>query len=690
MADANITSEKWILDADLEGQKEEQVRRKKGWPSTFGLAYSAVGVVYGDVGTSPLYVFSSTFTTGTPTETDVLGAMSIIFWTITLIVVVKYMLIVLLADDNGEGGTFALYSLICRFAGMRPATSGVPDASDVTLSRYSRHTGDKGTTSLSSRISFRLKQYLATTAGAQASLLCLVLLMTSMVLGDGVLTPAQSVLGAIYGLQVKTSVSQGSFSSLCLLLLPRQSSLGLGSMLWPISSRYSLYVVCMRHILRCEAFTRTEATYADLGHFSRPAIRISFLVICYPVLIVTYLGQAAWLTAYPDQVSSTFYASIPYGDGFFWFVFVFATGAACVASQAMISAAFSIVKQSIALGCFPQLSVQHVSDKVLGSVYIPEVNYIMMVLTVVVIAIFKTTMQLGNAYANLNKVPHGGWFALAIAGAVFSLSYLWWWGTDIKHKRMLATQMKMQDLLGTNLIYKSKKDDASSPDDSVDEPLTGPGPCSNSPIAEDDNGISSPKLVAGNGAAPANGPHDQLVLASTGQPLLRIPAVGIMFADTLYGAPTILPELVNRWGVVHKVLIILTIRQVAVSTVSESERLLFRKLRYPGIYRCVARYGYRDRVHMDNKFVIKLLDKVNEVDPSVAHVVQQANMVNTSYIVSFIKLFAKQDIVGIKGALRRFFLQDVYSNMGRFVRHSYQDWCIPHGSLFEVGVALNV
>lgn len=82
--------------------------------------------------------------------------------------------------------------------------------------------------------------------------------------------------------------------------------------------------------------------------------------------------------------------------------------------------------------------------------------------------------------------------------------------------------------------------------------------------------------------------------------------------------------------------------------------------------------------------------QVNEVDPSVAHVVQQANMVNTSYIVSFIKLFAKQDIVGIKGALRRFFLQDVYSNMGRFVRHSYQDWCIPHGSLFEVGVALNV
>ncbi len=126
----------------------------------------------------------------------------------------------------------------------------------------------------------------------------------------------------------------------------------------------------------------------------------------------------------------------------------------------------------------------------------------------------------------------------------------------------------MQDLLGTNLMYnKSKKDDANSPDDSIDEPLTGPGPCSNSPIAADENGISASKLVMGNGVAPASGPRDQLVLASTGQPLLRIPAVGIMFADTLYGAPTILPQLVNRWGAVHQVLIILTIRQVPLGTV---------------------------------------------------------------------------------------------------------------------------
>ena len=117
------------------------------------------------------------------------------------------------------------------------------------------------------------------------------------------------------------------------------------------------------------------------------------------------------------------------------------------------------------------------------------------------------------------------------------------------------------------MYNKSKKDDANSPDDSIGEPLTGPGPCSKSSIAADDNGISSPKLVMGNGVDAANGPRDQLVLASTGQPLLRIPTVGTMFADTLYGAPTILPELVNRWGVVHQVLIIVTIRQVPLGTV---------------------------------------------------------------------------------------------------------------------------
>ncbi|KAL3134368.1 hypothetical protein ABBQ38_006623 [Trebouxia sp. C0009 RCD-2024] len=130
MAEATFSSDRWVRDADLEGQKDKQTKQRYWSHLRRRGNQSSVCV-------------SSTFTRNTPTNTDVLGAMSIIFWTITLVVVVKYMLIVLLADDNGEGGTFALYALICRHAGMRPANNGAPDASDVTLSHYSRHSGDR-------------------------------------------------------------------------------------------------------------------------------------------------------------------------------------------------------------------------------------------------------------------------------------------------------------------------------------------------------------------------------------------------------------------------------------------------------------------------------------------------------------------------------------------------------------------
>ncbi|KAL3134369.1 hypothetical protein ABBQ38_006624 [Trebouxia sp. C0009 RCD-2024] len=331
-----------------------------------------------------------------------------------------------------------------------------------------------------------------------------------MVLGDGVLTPAQSVLGAVYGLQVKTSVSQGvvvGIACAIVVMIFMIQSFGTGRIGVLFAPIVLIYFLCNLII-----------AITNMTRYNPRIFKLSFLGIAYPVLILTYLGQAAWLTQFPDQVSSTFYASIPYGDGFYWFVFVFATAAACVASQAMISAAFSIVKQSITLGCFPQLTIHHVSKKVVGSIYIPEVNYVMMVLTVVTIAIFKTTIQLGNAYgvavssmlfgttlliylvmlmiwetnfflataffigfgfidmvfttANLNKVPRGGWFALAIAGSVFLLSYLWWWGTSTKLKGVVAAQVKMQDLL-TFGPKNPKKDDAISPDDIIPVTLTG-------------------------------------------------------------------------------------------------------------------------------------------------------------------------------------------------------------------------
>lgn len=726
---------KWTNDADLEKQKAEVQHKKNSWGSTLVLGWAACGVIFGDIGTSPLYVFSSTFTEGPPTENDVLGAMSIIFWTITLLVVVKYLGIVLEADDDGEGGTFALYSLLCRHAGLTPANSGAPDAADIELSRYSSAmAGQKCGSSF--QVSQAIKRLLVTKSWARGALLGVVLLMTSMVMGDGVLTPAQSVLGAIYGLQVKTNVHQNTVVGVSIAIIvllfaaQRFGTNRLGAYFSPIVLIYFLLniIIACTNIHRYDpsifralsphyiyyyfrdnkhqgwqqlaglflSITGAEALYADLGHFNKTAIRLSFMLVAYPSLIITYLGQAAWLLAFPEQVSSTFYASIPFGDGFYWVVFIFATAAACIASQAMISAVFSIVKQSVALGCFPNLTVIHFpSSKALGSVYIPEINVIMMVLTVIVVAVFKTTVQLGLAYgvavsmmmfgtdllislamlivwqtqvlvaitfflffafldmsyvsANLEKVPHGGWFALMIAGIVFFPSVLWWWGTHTKRERMTQQKVRMQDLLA----------------------LEAPKPDSD------------------------KSPSGALLNAKTHQPLLRLPSVGLMYSETLTGAPPLLPVLVNRWGGLHKLLIFVTVRHVPVPTVTEQERLLFQKMPYAGVYRCVVRYGYHDVVNQGQEFVKTLLEKVvaEDHDPAIEALASSATPENLTYILSSTYLV----VAPVKGLgifngpatwVKSLLLETGYGTMARTARKNWESFHIPVNGLFEVGTPI--
>ncbi|KAL3134412.1 hypothetical protein ABBQ38_006474 [Trebouxia sp. C0009 RCD-2024] len=290
--------------------------------------------------------------------------------------------------------------------------------------------------------------------------------------------------------------------------------------------------------------------------------------------------------------------------------------------------------------------------------------------------------------ANLNKVPLGGWFALAIAGSVFILSYLWWWGTSTKLKGVVAAQVKMQDLL-TFGPTNPKKDDAISPDDVIPVTLTGARPSNSSPTSEDKDGITSPKQDAGSSRAPAApGPNDQLMLAATGQPVLRIPAVGLMFADTLYGAPSLLPELVNRWGAVHRVLIILTILPRKPATRLRVSWLHLVVVMSPPLQLDAQIYL---QLTTQQPVTVKLEVKSKGLLPDKCYNAPDiANTVNTSYIVSFTKLFARPEATGLQAAARRFFLENVYASMGRFARKSWEDWCIPHGSLFEIGVALDV
>ncbi|KAL9314470.1 hypothetical protein ACSQ67_019922 [Phaseolus vulgaris] len=227
-----------------------------GWRTTLCLAFQSIGVVYGDIGTSPLYVFSSIFTNGIiKHEDDILGVLSLIIYTITLLPFLKYVFIVLWANDNGNGGAFALYSLICRHMKMSLIPNEQPE--DRELSNYKLETP-----STQVKWVHKLKQKLEGSLVSRVGLLFLAIMGTSMVIGDGILTPSISVLSAVSG--ISKSLGQGS-----------------------------------------------EALFADLGHFDVRSIQISFSCITYPTIVVAYIGQASISTEVPSNVANTFYARVP-------------------------------------------------------------------------------------------------------------------------------------------------------------------------------------------------------------------------------------------------------------------------------------------------------------------------------------------------------------------------------------------
>ncbi|GJN10680.1 hypothetical protein PR202_ga28795 [Eleusine coracana subsp. coracana] len=299
-------------------------RQRESWRTTLLLAYQSLGVVYGDLSISPLYVYKSTFAediTHSETNEEIFGALSFIFWTLTLIPLLKYVTIVLRADDNGEGGTFALYSLLCRHANV----SLLPNrqVADEELSTYKLEcppeVADKS----------RVKEWLEKHKKLHTALLVMVMVGTCMVIGDGVLTPALSVFSAVSGLELSLSRDQ--------------------------------------HEL-------------------------------YPSLILGYMGQAAYLSQHHNLDSSYqigFYIAVP--ECVRWPVLVLAILASVVGSQAIISGTFSIINQSLSLSCFPRVKVVHTSDKIHGQIYIPEINWLLMVLCIAVTVGFRDTKHMGNA-----------------------------------------------------------------------------------------------------------------------------------------------------------------------------------------------------------------------------------------------------------------------------------------------------
>lgn len=616
---------------DFEAATYKGNYQKASWKAVLPLAYQSIGVVYGDLSTSPLYVYKSTFFGSkvrlSDSDAEIMGVLSFIFWTITLIPALKYVFIVLRADDNGEGGTFALYSLLCRHAkiGLSPNHQAL----DEELSTYSLEPPP------ATQGSHLIKTFLENHQRLRSGLLVAVLLGTCMVIGDGILTPTISVLSAVSGLTVKAKDLHEHYILLlaCAILvglfaLQHYGTRRVGFMFAPIViawlfcissigvynifkwnkgviralSPYYMYKflqktgkegwISLGGVVLC--ITGAEAMYADLGHFSQRSIKVAFSCAVYPCLILAYMGQAAFLSRHPKDIERSFYMSIP--RPVFWPVFVVATLASVVGSQAVISATFSIIKQAQALGCFPRVKVLHTSNHICGQIYIPEVNWILMLLCLAITVGFRDTIMIGNAYgvavitvmlvttclmslvmvivwqksvfialafllffgsieclyfsASLTKVREGGWVPLVLSILFMAIMYIWHYGFRKKYEFDLQNKVSMKWLL-----------------------TLGP---------------------------------------SLG--IVRVPGLGLIYTDLVTGVPPIFSHFVTNLPAFHKVLVFVCVKYVPVPFVPLEERCLVGRIgpKEFRMFRCIVRFGYKDVQRENLDFENQLVMKIGE------------------------------------------------------------------------------
>lgn len=446
------------------------------------LTLSAIGVVYGDIGTSVLYAMKEVFGSGhVPfTPENVYGILSIFFWTLTTIVSLKYVTLVLRADNHGEGGLVAMLAL---------ASQAVADKPNV-----------------------------------RRVLLMIGIFGTCLFYGDGVITPAISVLGAVEGLEVISPAFSHYVVSLTLVILfvlfavQKHGTEGVGKffgpitlvwfatlavlgvthiatnpeILWAISPHYAFgfiwanpgtAFIILGAVVLC--VTGAEALYADLGHFGKKPIRVAWFSIVMPSLVLNYFGQGALLLKNPAAVKNPFYMMAP--DWALIPLLVLATMAAVIASQALITGAFSVTKQVIQLGYLPRLNILHTSVKSTGQIYISFVNWGLFVAIVLAVVMFRTSGNLAAAYgiavtldmlittvltfyvvryawkyplwlciaatgaffvidlaffaSNLLKLFAGGWFPLLIGAAMFTLMTTWKQG-----RKLLAQKQKVDGI----------------------------------------------------------------------------------------------------------------------------------------------------------------------------------------------------------------------------------------------------
>ena len=535
-----------------------------------GLALAALGVVYGDIGTSPLYAIKECFLPEhhlPPTPENVLGILSLIFWALAFVISFKYITVLLRVDNRGEGGILALLALV------RPA--GEPSR-------------------------------------ARRALVLLGLFGAALLYGDGVITPAVSVLGALEGMSVATPALERFIVPLAvailvgLFLFQKRGTAGVGQVFGPIMIVWFTAIAFfgVRGILREPAvirainpwyavqffiddrlagflilgsvvlvFTGGEALYADMGHFGRRPIRLAWFGMALPALLVNYFGQGALLLADPSGVDNPFYKLVP--GPLLYPMVVVSVLAAAVASQALISGAFSLTRQAVQLGYSPRVTVVHTSHHEAGQIYIPEVNTGLMLACTALVLGFGSSTNLAGAYgiavtgtmsittvlfayvarirlgwsfglvalltalflvvdlsflgANLVKIPAGGWFPLALAVAIFALMTTW------RHGRVILTTTMRENSLPLKLFIQDLER-----------------------------------------RAPA-----------------RVPGTAVFMTSDATVAPPVLLHHLKHNKVLHERVLIMSVVSQEIPTVPEAERIELHP-RGHGFYTLIATYGFME------------------------------------------------------------------------------------------------
>jgi KUP system potassium uptake protein len=618
------------------------------------MAVAAIGIVYGDIGTSPIYAFRETFAghhTLIPDQLHIWGVLSLIFWSMMIIVTLKYVTIVMRADNKGEGGSLALLALINRqLSGKKKWTGGI-----VLMGVFA----------------------------------------TALFYGDSMITPAVTVLSAVEGLTTVNSGLQPYVVPIAigilvgLFAIQSHGTARVGAMFGPVMLLYFVTIAALgiTHIIGRPqvilaaidptnavqffvdqpvrafvalgsvvlAVTGSEALYADMGHFGRKPIRVSWLYFVMPALLLNYMGQGAMILE-----SSPIDALAKVKDPFFYLapemlrlpLVLLATAASVIASQAVISGAYSVTQQAIQLGFVPRLRITHTSESAAGQIYIPIVNWALMVMVILLVLTFQNSSNLAAAYgiavtgamlidtvliavvllylwhwnrvialglvvlfffvdfsylsANLLKVPAGGWFPLLVGAIAFTLLTTWAKGRQLMIARMNEASLPME------IFIKS--------------------------------------------AAPS---------------AARVPGTAVFMTSASSGVPHALLHNLKHNKVLHERVILLTVRIEDVPYVPEEKRIDVKNYG-AGFYRVVLRFGFMEEIN-----VPAALAQVKEIGP-------QCKMMDTSFFL------ARQTLLASSRPGMAIWREKLFAWMLRNAESAMEFFKLPTNRVVELGSQVEI